>query len=152
MKAYLAGPWGFDSAGKKYMDEEVIPKLGKIQNLEILNPWELTPKDVIKNNPEKTALKIIYNNNIKAIKESNFIIAVLNGPQVDDGTAFELGYAAALGKKIIPYKDDWRTACKDGKDNEFNLMIDVPILKPVIKDVNELVRRVTEFVNLEKKK
>jgi nucleoside 2-deoxyribosyltransferase len=36
--------------------------------------------------------------NARAIEQSQVVVAVLDGPDVDSGTASEVGYAAALGK------------------------------------------------------
>jgi nucleoside 2-deoxyribosyltransferase len=48
----------------------------------------------------------IYVANVAKIVEADALIADLSlfrGPHADDGTAFELGYAAALGKPIFAY-------------------------------------------------
>ena len=53
----------------------------------------------------------IYKGNISLIKEADFVIANVNafrGYEPDSGTAFEIGYAAALGKKVIAYLSESR--------------------------------------------
>ena len=53
----------------------------------------------------------IYRNNLALIRESDAVMANLNpfrGDEPDSGTAFEVGYAAALGKPIWVYVDDDR--------------------------------------------
>ena len=53
----------------------------------------------------------IYKGNIGLIREADAVIADINpfrGSEPDSGTAFEIGFAAALGKKIICYMDDTR--------------------------------------------
>jgi len=54
----------------------------------------------------------IYQANIALIKEADFVVANLNpfrGSEPDSGTAFEVGYAIALGKSVWAYIDDERT-------------------------------------------
>jgi nucleoside 2-deoxyribosyltransferase len=49
---------------------------------------------------------IIFQNNINKIKDCDIIVANINpfrGACVDDGTAFEIGFGYALGKKIYGY-------------------------------------------------
>jgi nucleoside 2-deoxyribosyltransferase len=46
------------------------------------------------------------------------VFAVLDGPDVDSGTAAEIGYAAALGRPVVGWRSDIRTA----GDNEAALV------------------------------
>jgi nucleoside 2-deoxyribosyltransferase len=60
---------------------------------------------------KEKARKFIYESNIKLIQKSDIIIANANpfrGEELDSGTAFEIGYALALGKEVILYMDDTR--------------------------------------------
>ena len=48
----------------------------------------------------------IFHTNIGMIRDADAVLANLNsfrGPEVDSGTAFEIGFAAALGKTVIGY-------------------------------------------------
>lgn len=52
---------------------------------------------------------VIYQNNISLIQKADIVVANLNdfrGDCIDDGTAFEIGYATALGKKVYGYRSD----------------------------------------------
>lgn len=54
----------------------------------------------------------IFNSNIYLINNADFVVANLNnfrGLDMDSGTAFELGYAYAKGKKIYGYTKDIRS-------------------------------------------
>lgn len=56
--------------------------------------------------------KNIFLGNLKMIDGADFVVANLNnfrGLCMDDGTAFEIGYAFAKGKKIYGYIDDSRS-------------------------------------------
>lgn len=45
-----------------------------------------------------------------AIHAATHVVALLDGPQVDDGTAWEIGYAYAKGIPIIGLRTDFRQA------------------------------------------
>ncbi|MGN0106752.1 MAG: nucleoside 2-deoxyribosyltransferase [Hominilimicola sp.] len=63
--------------------------------------------------------KDIYKGNIELIRESDCVIANVNafrGYEPDSGTAFEIGYAAALGKKVIAYLSESRPMIEWVKD------------------------------------
>jgi nucleoside 2-deoxyribosyltransferase len=50
----------------------------------------------------------IFRDDTGAIARCDVLIAVLDGRTIDEGVAFELGYARALGKVCIAYKSDDR--------------------------------------------
>ena len=53
----------------------------------------------------------IYRNNLRLIAEADAVLANLNpfrGDEPDSGTCVEIGYALALGKRVIGYADDLR--------------------------------------------
>ncbi len=48
----------------------------------------------------------IFRTNVTLIRDADAVVANLNpfrGPEVDSGTAFEVGFAAALGKPVVGY-------------------------------------------------
>lgn len=49
----------------------------------------------------------IYEIDTEAIQRSYAIVAILNDPQKDSGVCFEVGYAAALGRPIMPLVNDF---------------------------------------------
>jgi nucleoside 2-deoxyribosyltransferase len=57
------------------------------------------------------AARWIYQANCALIRRADVVLANLNdfrGHEPDSGTAFEVGYAAALGKPVVGYLDDDR--------------------------------------------
>jgi nucleoside 2-deoxyribosyltransferase len=46
--------------------------------------------------------------NAELIEESDALFAILDGADVDSGTAAEVGYAAARGKPIVGVREDLR--------------------------------------------
>jgi len=56
---------------------------------------------------------------VEGVRECDVMVAVLDGPDADSGTAFEAGYAYALGKPIVGVRTDYRAQQERGT----NLML-----------------------------
>lgn len=132
VKLYIASPFGFSEAGRAYMYGSVIPIIHAL-GYGILDPWNLTPKELIRTvstlpyGPEKRDRwkqlnQVIGANNAKAIRESSGLFAILDGTDVDSGTAAEIGFAAALGKPIVGYRGDFRLSA-DNEGSTVNLQV-----------------------------
>jgi nucleoside 2-deoxyribosyltransferase len=50
----------------------------------------------------------VFHRDISALDESEVVIALLDGPEVDAGTAAEVGYAFAKNKRVFGVLTDWR--------------------------------------------
>lgn len=59
--------------------------------------------------------------NKKALEESDFILAIIDGADADSGTAWEMGYAFARGKPVIALRTDFRRV---GHHERVNLMLE----------------------------
>ena len=117
MKIYLASPLGFADSTRPFM-VELATRLSTVA--EVLNPWDDTRfADDIKRAPsildpvERRALYSKINNGLGAknaenIRAAEGMVAVLDGVDVDSGTAAEIGYAFALGKRICGLRTDFR--------------------------------------------
>ena len=64
---------------------------------------------------------IIFSKNEAAIGKSDIIVAVIDGVDVDSGTAWEIGYAYSRSKPILGLRTDFRTL---GIEGTVNLMIE----------------------------
>jgi nucleoside 2-deoxyribosyltransferase len=133
MKIYLAGPLGFSEAGRFYQDTVLLPALGRTGH-QILNPWKLTDQhkiDAILAMPYGPARRDAWRhlnveiggNNRTAIEQSDAVFAILDGVDVDSGTAAEIGYAFARGKPILGYRGDLRLAA-DNEGASVNLQVE----------------------------
>lgn len=79
---------------------------------------------------KEKAREFIYTTNIKLIKQADIIIANANpfrGDELDSGTAFEIGYAKALNKRVVLYMNDTREykeklSCKDSEKEDIQGM------------------------------
>ncbi len=65
--------------------------------------------------------------NLQAMNECDFMVAILDGPQVDDGTAWEIGYFFSQGKRIIGIRTDFRRA-GEAEKSRVNLMVECACL------------------------
>jgi len=78
----------------------------------------------------------IFSKNMAAIDKADILVAVLDGVDVDSGTAWEIGYAYALGKPVYGLRTDFRTL---GIEGVVNLMIERSVV--LFTDLGELVER-----------
>jgi nucleoside 2-deoxyribosyltransferase len=133
MKLYLAGPLGFSEAGRSYQDTVLLPALGRT-GYQILNPWKLTeqrkidailamPYGPLRRDAWRHLNAEIGTNNRQAIDRCDAVFAILDGVDVDSGTAAEIGYAFARGKPILGYRGDLRLAA-DNEGASVNLQVE----------------------------
>lgn len=133
---YTAGPSGFFEAGLLWHNNVLVPRLAAV-GLLVLDPWA-----------EQSALATIMSampfgaERKAALEEANLIqgrldlamvdagaavLASLDGPVVDDGTAVEIGYAHKAGKLIVGLRTDIRIA-SDNEGSRVNLMIETCVV------------------------
>lgn len=122
---YLAGPL-FDEGERWFMEQldELVVGLG----FRTFLPHRDNPPKTADNVPE------IFANDRRGIDESSIVVANLNGVTTDDGTAWEVGYAYALGKTLIGFHSDWRSRFPD---ETVNLMIECS-LHQLVRSLDEL--------------
>ena len=56
---------------------------------------------------------------LEGVERCDALVAILDGPDADSGTAFEMGYAHALGKPMVGVRTDFR----DQQEHRTNLML-----------------------------
>ncbi|MDH1009220.1 nucleoside 2-deoxyribosyltransferase [Pseudomonas nicosulfuronedens] len=105
LKLYLAGPDVFlpDAFEQGERLKALCAEFG-VQGLYPLD--HSVPEGVVE--PVEQA-RWIYQANLELIRQADAVLANLNpfrGAEPDSGTAFELGYAAALGKPLFGYIDE----------------------------------------------
>ena len=150
MRVYLAGPLGFSEAGKSFHKEKIVSVLTAL-NYDILDPWELTPASATApilqmpyGEPKRAAWEalnpLIGKTNADAIKACDLVFAVLDGTDVDSGTASEIGYAFAFDKQILGYRGDFRLSA-DNEGSTVNLQVEYFIRQSggkIIRTIEEL--------------
>jgi nucleoside 2-deoxyribosyltransferase len=85
--------------------------------------------------------KKVYALDIKKLNEADIVLAVLDGAVIDEGTAFEIGYATALGKPCYGLQTDSRRQLPTGN----NPMIELS-LKDSFCNLSDLRSRFGESV------
>ncbi len=77
--------------------------------------------------------KTIYEKNLSELKKADIVVGVIDGSDVDSGTAWEMGYAFASGKRVIALRTDFR---KFSGNERVNLMLEMEA--EVVSSVDEL--------------
>jgi nucleoside 2-deoxyribosyltransferase len=117
MKVYLASPLGFAASTAHFMDELERALAGT--GIDVLNPWksdfgpEFRHASAIADYAERVAALGEVNTRVaraneQSIRASDAVFAVLDGVDVDSGTASEMGFAFALGKRVHGLRTDSR--------------------------------------------
>lgn len=75
------------------------------------------------------------------LQKSDMVVTVLDGVDVDSGTAWELGYAYATGKQIVGIRTDFRIQTPDEK---VNLMIQ-ETLDDFVESVDDLKKALMKY-------
>ncbi|MDD1660025.1 MAG: nucleoside 2-deoxyribosyltransferase [Methanomicrobiales archaeon] len=63
----------------------------------------------------------IYGNHVSALRDTDMVVAVCDGPDADSGTAWEMGYASALGIPMVALRTDSR---RFSAERRLNLMLE----------------------------
>jgi len=126
---YLAGPLfsraEIDGAG--YLKREIEAALG--DGVEVLWPFEIA----------SGARGEIFEANLAALRRSPLMVAILDGPMVDDGTAWEMGcHYALFGPRTVGIRTDARKA-GETPESKVNLMIEESC-RAVVGDLPALIR------------
>jgi len=103
---YQAGPL-FSEADKTF-HRELFAHL-RLAGYTVIWPGDLlTDKQIAEAGP--LAPSMIFNACQEGINRSSLMVALLDGVQVDDGTAWEIGYAYAKGMPVYGIRTDVRRA------------------------------------------
>jgi len=133
MRIYLAGPLGFSESGRNFADRILIPELSRL-GFQIIDPFKLTDQSKIaavlrlptaegRRAAWKKLNTEIGRNNQIAIDDCDAVLAILDGADVDSGTASEIGYAFARHKPILGYRSDFRLS-SDNEGSIVNLQVE----------------------------
>jgi nucleoside 2-deoxyribosyltransferase len=129
MRIFLAAPL-FNEAERDF-NKEIATKL-RIEGFEV---WLAQEHKFIKGSDVEEK-RLIFEEDLDALKKSNVIIAVLDGVDVDTGVAFEMGFAHATGKPIIGLKTDHRVF---SRVEAVNLMLEAPLIT-MCKSLGETIK------------
>lgn len=158
-RAYLASPLGFATSTEAYMAELKVA-LGTIVAVD--NPWDFGGPELgatfasahaLPGHDERrdalhTINMAIAAKNEAAIRGCDLVVAVLDGVDVDSGTASEIGFAAGLGKVSFGLRTDSRLA-GDNLGSRVNLQVEYWIEAgggQVVGDLDALLAAVRAWV------
>lgn len=115
-RCYLASPFGFSEAGRAYYYGTLVPALSEV--VEVVDPWAISDPDEFARAAEGGTLSRfvleVGRRNTQAIRGCARLVACLDGPDVDSGTASEVGYASALGIRCLGLRTDLRETGERG--------------------------------------
>jgi nucleoside 2-deoxyribosyltransferase len=138
MKIYLAGPHGFSEAGRAFHESAIVREIARLGHTP-LDPWAMHATAPALDAEIKAAAAMPYGaakrdtwrklnmrigaKNRALIDACDMVFAVLDGADVDSGTAAEIGYACAKGKPILGYRGDFRVSA-DNEGSIINLQVE----------------------------
>jgi nucleoside 2-deoxyribosyltransferase len=160
MKIYLASPLGFSQVGREFYYGRLVPEIVRL-GYEVLDPWKLTDQakiDAVNAMPYGEARRDAWRalnveiggNNRAGIDRADAVFAILDGVDVDSGTAAEIGYAFARGKPILGYRGDFRLSA-DNEGSIVNLQVEYFIRQSggdIISSLGEGWERLKNLDNL----
>lgn len=114
IRIYIAGPL-FSVAEREFNKRLAEALKARIDNCSFSLPQEYAASVA----GQPGFLEQVFDHSLKSIRDSDVVIAVLDGPDVDAGTCVEIGYAYANRKPIIGVRTDFRAS----EDKGVNLMV-----------------------------
>ena len=139
MKIYFAGPL-FTPAERRFIDECAVQLRSAGFDVFVPHEHELALDDTV------TAARI-FAKDLEALSEANAVLAILDGPVIDDGTACEIGMFHALmqsdptKKGIVGLLTDMRA--DRGESVGVNLFV-----QGVIEDAGSIVGSIDEALDV----
>ncbi len=126
-RVYVASPLGFAASTRFYYLNELLPRVEAAGHT-ALDPWKdedgalalalgagRDHGDPLVRREELAKVDAALGaRNVALIQEADALLAVLDGTDVDSGTAAEGGYAYGLGKPVVGLRTDFR----DSGENE----------------------------------
>jgi nucleoside 2-deoxyribosyltransferase len=127
LRVYVASPLGFTEPTRVYYESVLLPAL-RTAGFSPLDPWDNDNPAIAgcmaaveHASPERRieSLRDLNNaigaRNVELLDQAHMILAILDGTDVDSGTAAEVGYAAARRTPIVGLRTDVRqTGENDG--------------------------------------
>lgn len=157
MNGYLAN--GLFSLGDRLINERIAERVREaIDGIDLYVPQE---NDAINDKDAFADSSMIAQADVDKLTHSDFLIAVIDGVEIDSGVAAEIGVAYALGKPIYALYTDVRqhgrsnqkkldALMSDGTENQFmyrNLFV-VGLIKTsgggIYNDVSALIEAVAQ--------
>ncbi|HWQ18454.1 MAG TPA: nucleoside 2-deoxyribosyltransferase [Methanotrichaceae archaeon] len=133
-KIYLAGPL-FSSAEIEWagmVKKEIEKALG--DRAEVIWPHEIA----------SGSAREIFEANTSALRGCDLLVAILDGAQVDDGTAWEVGFHYGRHGRILGIRTDFRQA-GETSSSKVNAMIECACID-IAQNLDELIFKLEELL------
>jgi nucleoside 2-deoxyribosyltransferase len=114
-RVYLAAPL-FSEAERAY--NLVLRDLLEAHLFDVYLPQEVGDTSHTRCQEEHRA---IFAQHLLALRDADIVVAVIDGADADSGTCWEMGYAYALGRRIVALRTDFRVV---GHHEQVNLMLE----------------------------
>lgn len=111
---YLAGPL-FTAAEREW--NERLAKALRARGCKVVLPQTEAEAFIT---PQSIDFAAIFASCLQQIRAADAVVAIFDGTDVDSGTAFECGYAYAIGKPVFGVRTDLRSG---GEENGVNAML-----------------------------
>lgn len=149
MKIYIAGPL-FSEAERDWIRKTIkqLENLARERGKEVtvIFPYDLAPQEELDRLGSRARFEVFSRCRFH-IEDADVVIAILDGAQVDDGTAWELGYFyrdKPDGSRIIGLRTDFRVA-GEGRNSVVNAMVECSCDK-IVRTSEDLLREVEELM------
>ena len=148
MKVYLAGPI-FSEAEQQWLRDlkNRIEESARASSkkVEVIWPYELVSQNDIESLGD-SAKKEIFERCKSNLDRADLLIALLDGSQVDDGTAWEMGYFYSIRErsKVIGIRTDFRNA-GEARSSVVNAMIEMSCGR-IVRSIEELLEGLSSLL------
>ena len=146
MKIYIASPLGFSEIWDNYYESKIKPEIEKL-GFEILCPWKENDTKELREtiamdfsmerfHKFKKLNEEIGERNKILIDDSDILLAVLDGTDVDSGTSAEIGHTFAKQKPVIAinaYERRYRNLFVEG------------MLTVTVNDISEIIPEIEKL-------
>jgi nucleoside 2-deoxyribosyltransferase len=141
-RAYIASPLGFTESGRHYYQQVYLPALSEV--VEPLDPWSFTSAAEVASAEASGELRELWlavgRRNRAAILSADLVVALLDGQEVDSGTAAEVGYGAGLGKPCFGLRTDLR------QNGEAGVAVNLQVLSFIHESGGQILSSLEELV------
>jgi nucleoside 2-deoxyribosyltransferase len=142
-RCYVASPLGFTESGRWYYTHVYLPALKNV--VDPVDPW--SHAESVAGKLSADAVRAIGTRNAAAIRSSAVLAALLEGQELDAGTAAEIGFAAALGIPCCGLRTDLRQTGELGA--RVNLQVEAFIVASggvIVHSLDDLVDALRDLV------
>lgn len=158
LKGYLAN--GLFGLGDRLVNELLAKEIREAINIDLYNPQE---NMAINDKQAYADSKQIYEGDYDYLKETDFLVAIIDGCEIDGGTAAEIGIVSTMNKPIYALYTDTRqqgtenqrkveALVNDSTENQFmyrNLFV-VGLIKKhgyIFNNIEDLVKQLKEDID-----